>query len=171
MPFPASDVVMTFVRDWVRKGMSRPKFCWFMGSFFWIIITLLILLRGLPRLTAFTMAASMVSTSIAVSARLLTVADWVAAVLELFGGVLELIAGLLELAPLLVCCAERILIDKPIREISALEMRCFFMDEVFFHPEHSQSGGDISLRRHYPDQVGGYDLSALLEAPRMMSQR
>jgi hypothetical protein len=50
-------------------------------------------------------------------------------------------------------------------------MRCFFMDEVFFHPEHSQRGGDISLRRHYPDQVGGYDLSALLEAPRMMSQR
>jgi len=45
------------------------------------------------------------------------------------------------------------------------------MDEVFFHPEHSQMGGDISLRRHYPDQVGGYDLSALLEAPRMMSQR
>jgi hypothetical protein len=45
------------------------------------------------------------------------------------------------------------------------------MDEVYFHPEHSQSGGDISLRRHYPDQVGGYDLSALLEAPRMMSQR
>lgn len=45
------------------------------------------------------------------------------------------------------------------------------MDEVFFHPEHSQKGGDISLRRHYPDQVGGYDLSALLEAPRMMSQR
>jgi len=170
MPFPASDVVMTFVRDWVRKGMSRPKFCWLMGSFFWIIITLLILLRGLPRLTAFTMAASIDSTSIAVSARLLTVADWVTAVLEL-GGVLELIAGLLELAPLLVCCAERILIDKPIREISALKMRCFFMDEVFFHPEHSQRGGDISLRRHYPDQVGGYDLSALLEAPRMMSQR
>jgi hypothetical protein len=71
----------------------------------------------------------------------------------------------------LFCCAERMLIDKPIREINALKMRCFFMDEVFFHPEHSQRGGDISLRRHYPDQVGGYDLSALLEAPRMMSQR
>lgn len=80
----------------------------------------------------------MVSTSMAVSARLLTVADWVAAVLELFGGVLELLAGLLELAPLLVCCPESVLIDKPIREISALKMRCFFMDEVFFHPEHSQ---------------------------------
>jgi hypothetical protein len=71
----------------------------------------------------------------------------------------------------LVCCAERMLFEKPMREISALKMRCFFMDEVFFHPEHSQRGGDISLRRHYPDQVGGYDLSALLEAPRMMSQR
>ena len=34
MPFPASDVVMTLVRDWVRKGMSRPKFCCPMGSFF-----------------------------------------------------------------------------------------------------------------------------------------
>jgi len=170
MPFPASDVVMTFVRDWVRKGMSRPKFCWLMGSFFWIIITLLILLRGLPRLTAFTMAASMVSTSIAVSAEELA-AELIAVLLELFTGVLELIAGLLELAPLLVCCAERMLFDKPMREISALKMRCFFMDEVFFHPEHSQRGGDISLRRHYPDQVGGYDLSALLEAPRMMSQR
>ena len=120
----------------------------------------------------------MVSTSMAVSARLLSVADWVAALLEFIGAVLELIAGLtefftglLELAPLLFCCAERMLIDKPIREINALKMRCFFMDEVFFHPEHSQRGGDISLRRHYPDQVGGYDLSALLEAPRMMSQR
>ena len=145
MPFPASDVVMTLVRDWVKKGISRPKFCWLMGSFFWIIITLLILLRGLPRFTAFTMAASIVSTSIAVSAG--------------------------ELAPLLVCCAERMLFEKPMREISALKMRCFFMDEVFFHPEHSQRGGDISLRRHYPDQVGGSNLSALLEAPRMMSQR
>jgi len=45
------------------------------------------------------------------------------------------------------------------------------MDELFFHPELSLSGGDISLRRHYPDQVGGYNLSALLEAPRMMKQR
>ena len=145
MPFPASDVVITFVRDWVRKGMSRPKFCWLIGSFFCMIITLLILPRGLPRLTAFTMAASIVSTSIAVSVG--------------------------ALAPLLVCCAESVVIDKPIREINALKMKCFFMDEVFFHPEHSQWGGDISLRRHYPDQVGGYDLSALLEAPRMMSQR
>jgi hypothetical protein len=124
------------------------------------------------------MAASMVSTSIAVSARLLPVADWVAVLLEFIGAVLELIAGLtefftglLELAPLLFCCAESMLFDKPMREISVLKMRCFFMDEVFFHPEHSQRGGDISLRRHYPDQVGGYDLSALLEAPRMMSQR
>ena len=125
--------------------MSRPKFCWLIGSFFWIIITLLILFLGLPRLTALTMAASMVSTSMAVSVG--------------------------ELAPLLVCCPESVVIDKPMREISALKMRCFFMDEVFFHPEHSQRGGDISLRRHYPDQVGGYDLSALLEAPRMMSQR
>ena len=131
--------------------MSRPKFCWLIGSFFCMIITLLILFLGLPRLTALTMAASMVSTSMAVSARVLTVADWIAS--------------------LLVCCAESVLIDKPIREISALKMRFFFMDEVFFHPEHSQWGGDISLRRHYPDQVGGYDLSALLEAPRMMSQR
>jgi hypothetical protein len=149
-----------------------------MGSFFWIIITLLILLRGLPRLTAFTMAASMVSTSIAVSARLLPVADWDAVLLEFIGAVLELIAGLtefftglFEFALILVCCAESMLFDKPMREISVLKMRCFFMDEVFFHPEHSQRGGDISLRRHYPDQVGGYDLSALLEAPRMMSQR
>jgi len=164
MPFPASDVVMTLVRDWVRKGISRPKFCWLMGSFFWIIITLLILLRGFPRLTAFTMAASMVSTSIAVSAGELLAAELIAALLELFTGVFALV-------PRLVCCAERMLFDKPMREISALKMRCFFMDEVFFHPEHSQSGGDISLRRHYPDQVGGYDLSALLEAPRMMSQR
>ena len=164
MPFPASDVVMTFVRDWVRKGISRPKFCWLMGSFFWIIITLLILLRGLPRLTAFTMAASIVSTSIAVSAGELLAAELIAALLELFIGVFTLV-------PRLVCCAERMLFEKPMREISALKMRYFFMDEVFFHPEHSQRGGDISLRRHYPDQVGGYDLSALLEAPRMMSQR
>ena len=151
--------------------MSRPKFCWLIGSFFCMIITLLILFLGLPRPTALTMAASIDSTSMAVSARLLTVADWVASLLELIGAVLELLAGLLEFALILVCCAESVLIDKPIREISALKMRCFFMDEVFFHPEHSQSGGDISLRRHYPDQVGGYDLSALLEAPRMMSQR
>lgn len=165
--------------------MSRPKFCCPMGSFFCMIITLLILLLGLPRLTALTMAASIDSMSMAVSARLLIVADWIASLLELIGAVLELLAGLLELiaglmefftgllefALILVCCAESVVIDKPMREISALKMRCFFMDEVFFHPEHSQSGGDISLRRHYPDQVGGYDLSALLEAPRMMSQR
>ena len=151
--------------------MSRPKFCCPMGSFFCMIITLLILLLGLPRLTALTMAASIDSMSMALSARLLTVADWIASLLELIGAVLELLAGLLEFALILVCCAESVLIDKPIRELSALKMRCFFMDEVFFHPEHSQRGGDISLRRHYPDQVGGYDLSALLEAPRMMSQR
>lgn len=151
--------------------MSRPKFCWLIGSFFCMIITLLILFLGLPRLTALTMAASIDSTSMAVSARVLTVADWIASLLELIGAVLELLAGLLEFALILVCCAESVLFDKPIREISALKMRCFFMDEWFFHPEHSQRGGDISLRRHYPDQVGGYDLSALLEAPRMMSQR
>jgi hypothetical protein len=52
-----------------------------------------------------------------------------------------------------------------------VKMVRFFMDEWFFHPEHSQRGGDISLRRHYPDQVGGYNLSALIEAPRMMLQR
>ena len=178
MPFPASDVVMTLVRDWVRKGMSRPKFCCPMGSFFCIIITLLRLFRGLPRFTAFTMAASMLSTSMAVSAEAVSVAESAAVLLELFAVLLELMAGvlerfavLLELVLILFCCAETTLIDKPIREISALKMRCFFMDEVFFHPEHSQRGGDISLRRHYPDQVGGYDLSALLEAPRMMSQR
>ena len=151
--------------------MSRPKFCWLIGSFFCMIITLLILFLGLPRPTALTMAASIDSTSMAVSARLLTVADWVASLLELIGAVLELLAGLLEFALILVCCAESVLIDKPIREISALKMRCFFMDEWFFHPEHSQRGGDISLRRHYPDQVGGYNLSALIEAPRMMLQR
>jgi len=110
------------------------------------------------------MAASIVSTSIAVSAGELLAAELIAALLELFIGVFTLV-------PRLVCCAERMLFEKPMREISALKMRYFFMDEVFFHPEHSQRGGDISLRRHYPDQVGGYDLSALLEAPRMMSQR
>jgi hypothetical protein len=52
-----------------------------------------------------------------------------------------------------------------------VKMVGFFMDEWIFHPEHSQRGGDISLRRHYPDQVGGYNLSALIEAPRMMLQR
>ena len=114
----------------------------------------------------------------AVSAEAVSVAESAAVLLELFAVLLELVAGvlerfavLLELVLILFCCAETTLIDKPKREISALKMRCFFMDEVFFHPEHSQRGGDISLRRHYPDQVGGYDLSALLEAPRMMSQR
>ena len=143
MPFPASDVVMTLVRDWVRKGMSRPKFCWLMGSFFWIIITLLRFLPDCPRLTAFTMAASIDSTSMAVSAEAVLVAEsaeeLVTELLELITGLLELMAGvlerftvLLELVLILFCCAETTLIDKPKREISALKMRCFFMDDVYF---------------------------------------
>jgi hypothetical protein len=69
------------------------------------------------------------------------------------------------------CCADRLLKAGPRRTNSRVKMVGFFMDEWFFHPEHSQRGGDISLRRHYPDQVGGYNLSALIEAPRMMLQR
>jgi hypothetical protein len=71
----------------------------------------------------------------------------------------------------LVCCADRLLKAGPSRTNSRVKMRFFFMDEWLFHPEHSQRGGDISLRRHYPDQVGGYNLSARLEAPRMIRQR
>lgn len=69
MPFPASEVEMTLVSDWVRKGISRPKFCTEIGSFRWMLITCiaLMLLLRLPKFTALTMAASMDSTSVAES--------------------------------------------------------------------------------------------------------
>lgn len=92
MPFPASEVEMTLVSDWVRKGISRPKFCTEMGSFRWMLITwmaLIVLLR-FPKFTAFTMATSMDSTSVAES--------------EGF-----LLTGLLALDPSGVCCAKRVL--------------------------------------------------------------
>ena len=129
------------------------------------------MLDDLPKFTALTNAASMVSTLMAVSVEAVSAEEITSVLLTFFDVTLERFNGLLELAPLLVCCAERMLIDRPRREINAVAMRFFFMDELFFHPEHSLSGGDISLRRHYPDQVGGYNLSALLEAPRMMRQR
>ena len=166
MPFPASEVEMTLVRDWVRKGISRPKFSTVNGFFCWIDITMLVrLLRGLPRLTALTMAASMASTSVAESFCKVagcTVADLLEALFDVLFP---------ELLLALVCCADRLLKACPSRTNSTEKISFFFMDEWFFHPEHSQRGGDISLRRHYPDQVGGYNLSARLEAPRMMRQR
>lgn len=156
MPLPASEVEITLVNDCVRKGMSRPKFCTANGFFCWMdMTTLLRVLRVFPMLTALTMAASMASTSVAVS-------TWV---VEVFAGLFA--AGLLAL----VCCADRLLKADPSRMNSRVKRRFFFMDEWFFHPEHCRWGGDISLRRHYPDQVGGYNLSAQVEAPRMMPQR
>ena len=81
----------------------------------------------------------MLSTSMAVSAEAVSVAESAAVLLELFAVLLELMAGvverfavLLELVLILFCCAETTLIDKPKREISALKMRCFFMDDVYF---------------------------------------
>jgi len=151
--------------------MSRPKFSTVNGFFCWMdITTLLRLLRGLPRFTALTMAASMASISVAVSYG----ADvgWTGSDLLVADLLVAVFAGLFAAGPLgFDCCADRLLTAGPSRTNSRVKMVGFFMDEWFFHPEHSQRGGDISLRRHYPDQVGGYNLSALIEAPRMMLQR
>ena len=154
MPLPASEVEITLAKDWVRKGMSRPRF-WTTKGFCCLMATtmLLRLLRLLPRFTALTMAASTDSISVAVSP--CDIVGWGVA------------AGLLASD----CCAKRLWNANPSTRQDRRSNGCFFMDEWFFHPEHCRWGGDISLRRHYPDQVGGYNLSAQVEAPRMMPQR
>ena len=134
MPFPASEVEMTLVRDWVRKGISRPKFCTEMGSFRWMLTTCiaLILLFRLPKFTALTMAASMDSTSVAESFCMVagcTVADLLDALFDVLFP---------EVVLALVCCADRLLKACPSRTNSREKRRFFFMDEWFFHPEHSQ---------------------------------
>ena len=89
------------------------------------------LLRALPRFTALTMAASMVSTSLAVSYG----ADvgWTGSDLVVADLLVAVFAGLFAAGPLaLDCCADRLLTAGPSRTNSKVKMGSFFMDEGFF---------------------------------------